>query len=262
MARALQIDAALSGFLDANGDPLSGGSLTVYDEGTTNLASIYAVATKSSGRANPVTLDTYGSTSGPIFVDGKVKLLLKDSAGTTIKTWDQLTYSASVFIEDVSKEIILGVGRMVLDASINTPTFINATLGNGAGATPQGTGADYTGLIQMSDSDVPIGATVTRFIAYGKLSAGTALDYVKTSLKSNAVTANPSITTVDTVDAIGDVEGSGFFAVSKTLGTPLVIAVNTTYWFEEILRASATPEQTILTGIRVFYTKSWITDID
>jgi hypothetical protein len=91
--RALQIESLLVGFSDAAGLPYSNGTLTVYDEGTTNLATIYSQSDKGVEASNPITLDTYGAVANPVFADGNVKLVLKDAAGSTIKTFDEISYS-------------------------------------------------------------------------------------------------------------------------------------------------------------------------
>lgn len=92
-ARAIQIEALLVGFSDANGVPYSGGSVTVYDEGTLDEADIYTDAAMGTPAANPVILDTRGSAPNPIFCNSNVKLLLKDILGNTIDTPDELTYT-------------------------------------------------------------------------------------------------------------------------------------------------------------------------
>jgi len=107
-ARAIQISELLSGFLDANGDPYSGGTLTVYDEGTLNLTTIYTDAAMGTPASNPITLDTYGSVANPVFCNDNVKLVLKDSLGNTIKTWDELTYATgNLFAEHSSAGVHL-----------------------------------------------------------------------------------------------------------------------------------------------------------
>jgi hypothetical protein len=101
-ARAIQIEALLVGFSNAAGVPYSGGSVTVYDEGTLNEADIYTDAAMGTPASNPITLDTYGSVANPIFCNSNVKLVLKDSLGNTIKTWDELTYTTGNLFEEHS----------------------------------------------------------------------------------------------------------------------------------------------------------------
>ncbi len=101
-ARAIQISELLSGLLDANGDTYSGGTLTVYDEGTTNIADVYTDAAMGTLASNPITLDTFGSVANPIFCNSNVKLVLKDSLGNTIKTWDELTYTTGNLFKEHS----------------------------------------------------------------------------------------------------------------------------------------------------------------
>lgn len=77
---------------DSNGDPLAGATLTIYDAGTTNLASIYRDAALTTPMTNPTSSADVSDAAGwfpqvftaeGVFLD----ITLKDSDGATVKTY-------------------------------------------------------------------------------------------------------------------------------------------------------------------------------
>tara|TARA_R110000782_G_C14802949_1_gene412077 strand:- start:1053 stop:1670 length:618 start_codon:yes stop_codon:yes gene_type:complete len=84
MSRILDIGTQ---FLDANGDPLSGGKLQFYDTGTTNPKTTYSDSALSSANTNPVILGADG-VPGNIFYSGDAKVVLSDSADVQMRTMD------------------------------------------------------------------------------------------------------------------------------------------------------------------------------
>ena len=73
---------------DANGDPLSGGLVYTYSAGTDTLKTTYSDYDASTANANPVVLNSRGEAD--IYVQGSYKIVLKDSAGATIWTLDNV----------------------------------------------------------------------------------------------------------------------------------------------------------------------------
>ena len=73
---------------DDNGDPLSGGLLYTYVAGTSTNKATYADKDLVSANTNPVVLDARGEAQ--IYFTGQIKLVLKDSAGSTIWTEDYI----------------------------------------------------------------------------------------------------------------------------------------------------------------------------
>lgn len=67
---------------------LNGGLLYTYARGTTTNKTTYSDVGKTTANANPVVLNAYGEAT--IFLDGTYKFVLKDSAGTTIWTEDDI----------------------------------------------------------------------------------------------------------------------------------------------------------------------------
>jgi hypothetical protein len=251
-ARALQIDALLSGFLDGNGDPYSGGSLTVYDEGTVNLATIYSQADKGAAAANPITLDTRGSFGSSIFVDGKVKFLLKDSGGSTIDTWDELTYE-SVQLSTVAKERVYTV--------VDSNNWSTVTQIKSAAADP--TRGDVTtqsvqNFAAIPLGDLPIGAVITDVTSYGIIDAATANEYLTIELDGRLLTTSGAGDTIVTLTAIGDVDGTGVFAVTSS---GINYTLLNTQKYEIIADLFSATGNTYMYGVKVGYTVTSVTGI-
>lgn len=79
---------------DNNGSPLAGGLIYTYDAGTTTPKATYTDSGGGTANANPVVLDVNGRAD--IWLgEGSYKLVLKDSAGTTIKTVDNIIGQAA-----------------------------------------------------------------------------------------------------------------------------------------------------------------------
>lgn len=74
-------------FLDANGEPLAGGSVTFYLPGTTTPKNTWQDSGQVTPNANPLTLDSAGRAI--IWGYGTYRQIVKDSSGNTI--WDQNT---------------------------------------------------------------------------------------------------------------------------------------------------------------------------
>jgi microcystin-dependent protein len=82
------INILANGFTDDSGVALSAGTVTFYEPGTTTAKTCYAEFALSTPLANPSTLDSAGRLTA--FTNGRVKLLIKNSAGATIKTVDNV----------------------------------------------------------------------------------------------------------------------------------------------------------------------------
>lgn len=77
-------------FFDANGNPLAGGSVEVYESGTSTLSTIYSDNPLTTTQANPVTLNSRGEPASPIFLQFSklYKIVVKDALGATVYTVD------------------------------------------------------------------------------------------------------------------------------------------------------------------------------
>lgn len=74
-------------YFDDSGDPLSGGTLTFYETGTTTFADTYSDPALTTLNTNPVVLDGAGRI-GDVFFSGELKVVIKDASGVTIETRD------------------------------------------------------------------------------------------------------------------------------------------------------------------------------
>ncbi len=95
-------------YLDANGDPLSGGKLYSYEPGTTTNKATYPTIAdakaQTNANANPVILDSRGEAD--VVLGGKTKLVLTDSADVTIWTLDNVN-GDSDFLDSNGDELIV-----------------------------------------------------------------------------------------------------------------------------------------------------------
>lgn len=105
-------------FVDANGAPMSSGTLTFYAAGSTTPQNTYTDSAGTVANANPITLNSRGETPNEVWLtEGQsYKLLLKDAGGSTIWTVDNITgVNDTATLTDEWK------------ASLLTPTFVSAT---------------------------------------------------------------------------------------------------------------------------------------
>jgi hypothetical protein len=75
-------------FDSPNGRPLAGGKVYTYAAGTTTPKATYTDSAGLVPQANPIILNARGEPDSPIYWDGSYKVVLKDSAGSTIYTVD------------------------------------------------------------------------------------------------------------------------------------------------------------------------------
>lgn len=90
----LAFGLTLSGYpkfqaIDSNGSPLSGGKLYTYYPGSGTTKTAYSDSNGATAHTNPITLDSRGEAT--IFFNGSYKLMLTDSAGTLIWTFDNFS---------------------------------------------------------------------------------------------------------------------------------------------------------------------------
>jgi hypothetical protein len=86
MSLLQQINPGRSQFVDANGAPLAGGTVTTYLPGTTTPVTTYQDPNSTTLNTNPVQLDNLGSAT--IWYTGLVRMIVKDSNGNQI--YDQI----------------------------------------------------------------------------------------------------------------------------------------------------------------------------
>jgi|TARA_R110000868_G_scaffold138590_1_gene352808 hypothetical protein len=76
-------------FIDANGNPLSGGKLYTYVAGTTTPLATYTTSAGNIANTNPVILDSAGRASVWLG-SGAYKFVLKDSTDVLVYTTDNI----------------------------------------------------------------------------------------------------------------------------------------------------------------------------
>lgn len=105
-------------FVDANGDPLTGGQIETYLNGSSTPAATYTSSAGTTPQANPVILNTLGAPASPIWLTGGIayKFVIKDSSGVTLRT-----------IDDISGVNDASVSQSEWVESGLVPTYISAT---------------------------------------------------------------------------------------------------------------------------------------
>lgn len=81
---------------DSNGVPLNAGTVTVYAAGTTTPLSLFSNSGLSVAATNPITLDSSGRHDMTYIATASYKILVKNSAGTTIYTRDNIDPGVAV----------------------------------------------------------------------------------------------------------------------------------------------------------------------
>lgn len=75
---------------DANGDPMSGAKVYVYDVGTTTLKSVFSDTALSVSAANPIICDSVGRHDMRYIATGSYKIVVKTTADVTVYTRDNI----------------------------------------------------------------------------------------------------------------------------------------------------------------------------
>ena len=90
MADNLLLPVTLERLIDSNGNVLGAGTVDVFDSGTTAAKNVFTNATLVTAAANPMVADSGGYIPARYIGTGSYKLVVKDSAGVTVKTEDNL----------------------------------------------------------------------------------------------------------------------------------------------------------------------------
>ena len=78
-------------FRDATGEVLSNGTLEFYVTGTSTAKDYYSDAALTTSGGTSYTLDAYGRVTGNVWLDGDYRVVVKDSAGATVYTIDDVS---------------------------------------------------------------------------------------------------------------------------------------------------------------------------
>jgi hypothetical protein len=132
---ALSLRSVVFQFVDSNGRPYAGGSLTFYESGTSTPLDTYSDVALSTPNTNPVALNSAGWPETNIFLQNVLyRVVLKDSSGNTIWVRDDIAST------DLASVMILKVG------SGNPNGNVAGTAGS-SGVLPTGYW-DYTNAIE------------------------------------------------------------------------------------------------------------------
>lgn len=143
MADNLLLPVCLDRIVNANGVPVSGARVFVYDAGTTDLKNVYTNIALTSAAANPIVGDDGGYIPARYIGTGSYKLVIKDPVGSldpgdwvTLKTEDNLPgalntapFSVSA-AEPVTPEIATAVSRVVAAEEVGSIVDADPTGGN------------------------------------------------------------------------------------------------------------------------------------
>lgn len=130
MANALQVSFLIAGKIgnsnSANYDglPLAGGKVYFYDVGTTDLATVYTVADKTTASVNPVILSTEGTAE--VFFDGSCDIKIDDADDVTIETLNDQFFTVSTG----TTMTVTSISANHTSTTTNTVLVANSTSGN------------------------------------------------------------------------------------------------------------------------------------
>ena len=141
-------------FIDANGNPLSGGKLYTYVAGTTTPLATYTTYAGNIANTNPVILDSAGRASVWLGA-GSYKFVLKDSSDVLIYTTDNI---ANAGLGPMQPAVVATLGQTVF-------TVLPYTMGGSAIVAVNGLTEEYNVAYVETNS------TTITFVAPG-LSSG------------------------------------------------------------------------------------------
>jgi len=117
------VAGAAQQFFTNSGIPLAGGLLYTYAAGTTTPTATYTDNMGGTPNSNPIVLDSAGRVPNEIWMTSgtSYKLVLKDSTGVTIGTWDNIVASTN------ATNLLGGAaGQVPWQSAANTTGFVSA----------------------------------------------------------------------------------------------------------------------------------------
>jgi hypothetical protein len=120
--------------VDDNGDPLAGGKVYTYAQGTSTPKATYSDKNCTTPNANPIILDSRGEAT--VYLGGYYKIILKDSADATIWTMDNIVgigYTAltGVTLADYGGDLaaaVTGIGSTETTLYVDTDCTVSGNL--------------------------------------------------------------------------------------------------------------------------------------
>ncbi len=195
-------------FFDANGNPLSAGTVGTFVAGTTTPQSTYTDSTGTILNTNPVTLDSTGTASIWLIQNAAYKFVIKNSDGVVIETIDNVLtpFTGSTSLGP-QKQVFTGGGTFTIPTGVSS-LKVTVVAGGGAGggstAAPvngSGGGAGGTGIKWLSGLTPGLTLTVT----VGAGGTGVASNSGNPGATSSVASGTQSITTITTNGGTGGV---------------------------------------------------------
>jgi hypothetical protein len=212
------IEVLAVGVTDNAGAVLGSGTVTVYDAGTTNLRTVYSDFALSSPVVNPLTLDSAGRAV--VYTDKRVKLLIKNSGGSTVRTIDNVGTADS----DISSATAAALAGTGLTAPGDGTLSVNVD--------------NVTTSLNGSLLRVKPGATGAGEFFNGSISPSVAANALTIALRDSTASADPSATSPVNISFRSSTITSGaYVARTITAAASLVISSGST-----LGHASATAE--------------------
>lgn len=119
MANVIFHEGSIIQFLDDDGTPLASGTVTTYITGTTTAKDTYTTAARTIANSNPLTLDSSGRGTFYLALNGEYRFLLKDSAGGTVATIDDISAQSTTFQGCL---VVQASGQLITSSSLTAAT--------------------------------------------------------------------------------------------------------------------------------------------
>lgn len=125
-------------FEDVNGNPLSGGSIEFYINGTSTPSPVYfdvaGAAYATSVELNSLGMPANSGTAVSLYQDDDVvlKAIIKDSSGSTVRTITDI--AASVSVSSIANSVVNSIAALrLVDKTVNSDVFANGYYAAGDG---------------------------------------------------------------------------------------------------------------------------------
>jgi hypothetical protein len=202
---ASQLPPPRSVFYDANGNPLSGGTVATYVPNTTTAKTTWQDAGEATANANPITLDANGSCL--LYGSGEYQLTVADSLGNAVPAYSGVTYSQPY----ISSAMSAVVAAASVAAALNLMVATNPLTQTATGQFYQ----EYGATIDRLNDRVFIGAAT---VNSGNPSGVGAQDWLESLI--------PLTTSIATFASIAQIGNTGILAATRSSDAPSSILDN------------------------------------
>ena len=206
-------------FIDANGNPYSGGKIHTYLAGTTTPATTYKDSLAAASNTNPIILDTEGRTPYSVwFTDDVVyKYAVTDSADTPVYTEDNVSGINDFVIPTVSEWVATTVTCVYSSATVFTITGSDETATLHVGRRLKITASNGTNPVYATitvSSYAPSTTTITYVVDSGTVANAAIL--VSYGLLSSVNPAVPKVVLPDGSSAVTQVSSDNTTKIATT----------------------------------------------